>query len=68
MRNAERYDFMTGTDLKEYKNKVRRFLLKRCGEEEADRLMKLYDEDLEMICKEFEWSPGTAAFAILLGY
>ena len=52
----------------EYKHAVRCCIAEMFIERETDRLMKLYDEDLEMIYKSFEWSPATAAIAILFGY
>ncbi|MBQ6217727.1 MAG: hypothetical protein IJK53_10135 [Erysipelotrichaceae bacterium] len=55
-------------NLYEYKHAVRCCIAEMFIETEADRLMKLYDEDLEMIYKSFEWSPATAAIAILFGY
>ena len=55
-------------NLHEYKHAVRCCIAEMFIEREADRLMKLYDEDLEMIYKSFEWSPATAAIAILFGY
>ena len=55
-------------NLYEYKHAVRCCIAEMFIEREADRLMKLYDEELEMIYKSFEWSPATAAIAILFGY
>ena len=55
-------------NLYEYKHAVRCCIAEMFIEREADRLMKLYDEDLEMIYKSFEWSLATAAIAILFGY
>ena len=68
MKNAERPDCTESASLQDYKNKVRCCLLAWCGERKTDRFMKLYDEDLEMIYRDYKWSPGTAAFAILLGF
>ena len=57
-----------GLSLYEYKHAVRCCIAEMFIERETDRLMKLYDEDLEMIYKSLEWSPATAAIAILFGY
>ena len=63
----EYYDAKSVT-IDEYKENIRKCLLDRCNEREAEQLMKLYEEDIDSFLNEKNWTPGTAAFAMMMGY
>ena len=55
--------------LEEYKKKVEEHLVKECNftTQRAKKLMALYEEDFPQFLKD-NWSPLTAASAMLAGY
>ena len=56
--------------LNDYKQKVKNSLIKiyNCPNVEADRLMKVYDEDFQEMLKVFKWNPVTMALAMQIGF
>lgn len=56
--------------LNDYKQKVKISLIKiyNCPNDEADRLMKVYDEDFQEVLKVFKWNPVTMVLAMQIGF
>ncbi len=56
--------------LEAYKAKVKNCLLTtyNCSIQEAERLMKEYEDDFEEALNQFSWPPKTMALAMIKGY
>lgn len=56
--------------LNDYKQKAKISLIKiyNCPNDEADRLMKVYDEDFQEVLKIFKWNPVTITLAMQIGF
>ena len=56
--------------LNDYKQKVKISLIKiyNCPNDEADRLMKVYDEDFQEVLKVFKSNPVTITLAMQIGF
>ena len=56
--------------LNDYKQKAKISLINiyYCPNDDADRLMKVYDEDFQEVLKIFKWNPVTITLAMQIGF